>query len=240
MLLLIVLILIGAAVTYGIFFLLFKLVWKLLKKDSNKGPLILSGIFTAAVWAVIVGVIYWTASMILSPLQTMIQDVKQNPQPVYGQRVYQDSTYPVALTVFDGMQFSDWITTNKFTFKLGMDTNLFKKGQKKGSPFMVAIIARDATPNKGAEQVFSSLREAIRAAEEKRRFMPVQQQAMELDGKPAYFVSGVLASNNSLANVAGVALYAGPEEVYFIGGVDNDETDLPRLVQMVQSARVTR
>ena len=240
MLLLIVLILIGAAVTYGIFFLLFKLVWKLLKKDSNKGPLILSGICTAAVWAVIVGVTYWTASMILSPFQGMIQDVKQNPQPVYGQRVYQDATYPVELTVFDGMQFSDWITANKITFKLGMDANLFKKGEKKGKPFMIAVIARDTTPNKGAEAVFSAVKEAVRTAEEERKFMPVREQALTLDGKPAYFVSGVLASNNSLANVAGVAVYAGPEEVYYVGGADSDEADTPRLVQMVQSVRVTR
>ena len=73
-----------AAVLYGIFFLLFKLIWVLCKKQRNFWPLILAG---AATLLVIVGVVWAAASTVnryVVPFTPIIQAAQTRTEPVYG------------------------------------------------------------------------------------------------------------------------------------------------------------
>ena len=214
MLVLTILVLLGAAVTYGLFFLLFKLIWILLKKQSNKWPLILSGIFTGITWAAIIITVYLLVSMAIAPFKTIIDDISQHPDPVYGERVYHDPVYPITVNVFDGMQFSDWIHLDKTAVKIGIDTNFIKEKSGKKPPLTLSLLVRNTTPNKGEQAFFAEADKILAQGQQQRRLQLSQRQQLTLGGKPAYFVKGTLATNSGMADMAGVALYNNSQEIY--------------------------
>ena len=56
---LIILLLVAAVAVYAVFFLLFKVIWIILKKSSNKWPLILAGICTILFSGAVIGTAAW-------------------------------------------------------------------------------------------------------------------------------------------------------------------------------------
>lgn len=238
MFVLIISILIGAAVTYGIFFLLLKLLWMLLKKTGNKWPLILSGIFTGVIWGAIIITIYMFISALMAPFKGIAEEIAKNPTPVYGQHVYQDTAYPVELEVFDGMNFSDWMIFDKTAVKVGVDTNIFKDKNNKKHPFTAIVLVRDSATNKGEQATFAKTEKLLQEAQQQRRMQVTHTQSVMLEGKPAYFATGTLATNNGLADVAAVTLYNGTEEIYYVVAFSLGENqDLAKLEQTVKSIR---
>lgn len=237
MFLLVALILIGAAVTYGIFFLLFKLIWIWCKKEGNKWPLILSGILTGLTWLGLFLLFHVAMTMLVAPFQGIVQDIAKNPAPVYGERTYQDTTYPVALDVFDGIQFSDWITFDKAAVKIGVDTNVFKAKDKK--LLTALLLVRSTTTNKGPENTFAEIDGLLGKAQQQRRLEVNQKQQLTLQGKPAYFITGVASTNQGMADLAGVALYNNTQEVYYLVAFNlGEKADNAKLEQTVKSLRL--
>ena len=70
---LVILFLLGAVTVYAVFFLLFKVLWIILKKSSNKWPLILAGISTVLFGIAAVGTLAWGTYKIISPFRGMIE-----------------------------------------------------------------------------------------------------------------------------------------------------------------------
>ena len=127
MTILIILALLGVVAVYVVFFLLFKLVWILMKKDTNKWPLIWAGVSTVLFGIVLGGAAAWGVYKVVSPFRGMIERYSANPEPVYGQHVYTDPIYRFQLTALNGMDFSEWVEFDDLDAKIGVDMNTFKK-----------------------------------------------------------------------------------------------------------------
>jgi len=112
---------------YGIFFLIFKLIWLLFKKKRNFWPLVLSGITTFILAILAIVAVYQTYRYFLKPFAPIIQEIQNNPQPVYGEKTYTDPQFGFTLTQYDGVVFSDWIHTDKASLLFGVDTNPLKQ-----------------------------------------------------------------------------------------------------------------
>ena len=135
-----------AAVLYGIFFLLFKLIWVLCKKQRNFWPLILAG---AATLLVIVGVVWAAASTVnryVVPFTPIIQAAQTRTEPVYGAQAYTDPRFGFGLTLYDGTVFSDWINLpdNGPSLLVGVDTNVFVTNsmQEDNTPLAAYLLVR--------------------------------------------------------------------------------------------------
>ena len=140
-----------AAVLYGIFFLLFKLIWVLCKKQRNFWPLILAG---AATLLVIVGVVWAAASTVnryVVPFTPIIQAAQTRTEPVYGAQAYTDPRFGFGLTLYDGTVFSDWINLpdNGPSLLVGVDTNVFVTNsmQEDNTPLAAYLLVRAETKN---------------------------------------------------------------------------------------------
>lgn len=240
MFLLIVLILLGVAITYGIFFALFKIVWVLFKNKSNKWPLILAGIGTGLTWAVIVGTIYLLVQMMVAPFKPLMTEVALHPAPVYGERVYRDDNFPFTLTVFDGMQFSDWVNINETYLKFGMDTNALKqKDAAQKGQLKLALIVRSPNRGKTSEQRFATLDKIVRDSQDRRQLVLVRQERLTLEDKPAYLVTGAVSTNRGMTDTALLMLYDEPQSYYVLGVNAGAPGDSAKLEQMVTSLHVT-
>ncbi len=139
--------LIGAAILYGIFFLFFKLIWILFKKQRNFWPLILAGVATVLLLAGTVWATVYTLNKFLQPFTPIIEAVQSRTEPVYGAYPYADTRYPFSLTLYDGTVLSDWIDVENISFKVGFDTNVFfyESDEEDGFfPFTFYAIARQA------------------------------------------------------------------------------------------------
>ncbi len=124
---LIVLGLLAIAAVYGLFFIIFKLIALLRKNKNNKGPLIWAGVATALV-VILSGIaIYRVYQRVTKPFQPIIQTIRSQQHPIYGQRLYIDPQYGFSITTYDGMVFSHWITLGDIEALAGIDTNVFLK-----------------------------------------------------------------------------------------------------------------
>lgn len=241
---LILILLLAVAATFGIFFLIFKGIWKLLKKTGNKWPLIISGVLTGTVWTLFIVGVYAVASLVMAPFKGLIADISAHPTPVYGEHTYHDDTYPLTLSVYDGMQFADWITLykdqpkNKTDIKFGIDTNIFKQKDNKNKPVAMTFLAVHPNGDKTSEQLFSGFEKLLADGTQKRKIEVSKQERTTLDGKPAYLVTGTASTNNGLADLAGVALYDGDKTYYVLAFNVGAVGDTARLEKTVTSLRV--
>ncbi|MBR2082984.1 MAG: hypothetical protein IJ876_08310 [Elusimicrobiaceae bacterium] len=229
MTILIILALIALVVVYAVFFLLCKVGWLIFKSHSNKGPLITAGVCTVLV-AVLITIGTWlTTRAILAPFQGIMARVQKNPAPVYGEHTYQDATFPFELTVYNGMDFADWITLGDVQLKLGMDTNTLKKDAsgKAEENFLIAAIIRQT--NVKEKDPFEVLQEQLQAAQAQRQLLITAQERTLVNGLPAYQTQGEGYSNRGKLNFWLTALQSDPQTLYYIGALSMNNT--PELAQ---------
>lgn len=196
---LITFILAALAVTYAVFFCVFKLIWVLLKKERNFWPLTLAGAGTLLMALLIGGTFWWTYHKVMAPFQPIITSVKNNPQLVFGERTYQDAVYPFEMTVFDGMEYSDWIAMLNMHLKIGIDTNVFKEKDNEDSSFLMTMLVQ--APPTDTTDPFAPLKEVLSSAAKQRRLEISSQEETVINGVPAYLVSGVAYTNNGLVSL---------------------------------------
>lgn len=201
MTILIILALLGVVAVYAVFFLLFKLVWILMKKDTNKWPLIWAGVSTVLFGIVLGGAAAWSVYKVVSPFRGMIERYSANPEPVYGQHVYTDPIYRFQLTALNGMDFSEWVEFDDLDAKIGVDMNTFKKvssaeeKQAIDAAFTGAILLRQDEVDEG--HPLQPLREALISAENSRKSLEIlSQEDFTVDGYPAMFVTARARSNS--------------------------------------------
>lgn len=246
MTLLVIMTLLVLAVVFGVFFLFFKILWLIFKKNTNVGPLIGATVCTLGCALLLAFAVYTGYKAVITPFQDIIANVKANPAPIYGERTYLDDQYPFALTVYDGMDFSKWITLGKVQFKLGIDTNVFKKDSAGKSitdtSSLAAILVHqtDAT-----EDSFAKLQKQFSDAQNQQLEI-TSQSLTEVNGFPAYQASGEINGHASLDSENGftsdaashklpfwlMAVQTEPTTVYYIAvfALDN----MPELDQQAQ------
>ncbi len=203
MTLLVLLGLLAVAAMYAVFFLLFKLLWVILKKDSNKWPLIWAGISTVLFGIVLSALAAWGIYKVISPFSGMMDRFSENPAPVYGERVYTDPVYRFQLDVFDGMDFSEWMEFDDVDIKLGLDTNFLKDNQSQeekeanDQKTIAALLIRQSDVDEG--HPLQDLRQGLASAANRRRDVEISsQEDLTIDGYPAMFVAGKVFTNQGV------------------------------------------
>ncbi len=228
-------------VAFAVFFVLFKLGWLIFRNHSNKGPAITAAICTFLL-AGIIGLGAWMGvRAVLSPFQGLMARVKQNPAPVYGERIYKDSSFPFELTVYDGMDFSDWIHWKEMDLKVGIDTNAFKKdasGKKPQSFLMAGILRQTNIQDTNPLEEFQA---GLQTAQTQHRVSITSSNFAEINGMPAYQAQGEAYSNRGLVYFWLTAVQTSPNTVYYIGALSAQYTETlqNQAIQMVQSFRLT-
>ena len=228
-------------VAFAVFFVLFKLGWLIFRNHSNKGPAITAGICTILLGGIIGLGMWMGVRAVLSPFQGLIARAKQNPAPVYGERIYKDNAFPFELTVYDGMDFSDWIHWKELDLKVGMDTNALKKDAsgKKPQSFLMAGILRQT--NIQDTHPLEEFQAGLQTAQTQRRLSITSSDFTEINGMPAYQAQGEAYSNRGLIYFWLTALQTSPDTVYYVGALSTQRTETlqNQAVQMLQSFRWT-
>ena len=223
MITLIILALLALVVVYAVFFLLCKLAWLIFRSHSNKGPFITAGVCTVLV-AVLIGSATWIGvNKVLTPFRGLMARVKQNPSPVYGQRVYKDTSFPFELTVFDGMDFSDWIHVGNIDLKVGIDTNALKKNTPQNSKkeFLMGAILRD---NHADQEALNKLQQQLLAAQSQRQLSISSSGYTQVNGLPAYQAQGEGYTNRGKVNFWLTAVETAPGTLFYVGAVALENT----------------
>lgn len=227
MTILIIFALIALAVVYAVFFLLCKLAWLIFKSHSNKGPLITAGVCTVLV-TVFVGAGIWMGTRaVLAPFQGMRARIAQNPAPIYGEHTYRDDSFPFELTVYDGMDFSNWINLGNLHIKLGIDTNLFKKdaaGKTPQNELFALLIRQSPVDDENALEVLPN---QLKSAQDQRRLTVTSAGRTLINGLPAYQAQGETYSNQGKVNFWATALQADSSTLYYV--IVLSRLDTPKL-----------
>ena len=241
--------LLTVAVIYALFFLLFKLIWILLKKDSNKWPLIWAGVSTAVFGILLSAVMAWSVYKVISPFRGMIERFSANPTPVYGERIYTDPVYRFELDVFNGMDFSEWMEFDDIDVKVGFDTNLLKKESPSSSnqavnTFFGAILFRQSDVDEG--HPLEELRKNLNTFSNNRREMEIlSEENVTVDGYPALFITGKAFGNRGESIPFWLNAISAPYEqvfyvITFIVETNNAELNVLAANQAQQMARSLR
>ncbi len=245
---LLLLLLLGIIVIYAVFFLVFKIIWMLLKKEGNKWPLIWSGICTVVFGVFIGATMAWSVYKVVSPFRGMMARYSENPAPVFGAREYTDPVYRFQLEVFDGMDFSDWMEFDDVDVKLGVDTNIFKTDKDQPTQdgsMLAAVILRQSDIDVNEEHPLEDLRQGLASAGNSRKLQILSQEDFTANGLPGAFVAGQAFGNRGEVIPVWLTALAAPHgQVFYVAtfvlqqaGQDNTEA-ASKAEQMARSLRL--
>jgi len=206
--------LIAAGIIYLIFFGIFKLIWMLLKSKRNFWPLVLAAVGTFLFCACIGIGAWWGVKKLIAPFNQMITRAKANPEVVLGERTYKDDRFPFELTVFDGMDFSEWISFDRSHVKIGVDTNIFKTKAPTDNSFFSIVLAR--TPIQNKEDPFAQWKNLKNEPNTQNNLRIVNEEETTVNGLPAYRVDAVAYSNRGALDIWGVIIAADSETLYYV------------------------
>lgn len=213
MVLLIIFALLALAVLYGIFFLIFKLIWLLLKKHSNFWPLILAGVASVLLIAASVLLSVSAFNRFVRPFNPIIDAVSAQ-QPQYGEHTYTAPDDAFSVTLYDGMVPSDWIHVNDLDVLVGLDTNALLPNEENQQLDGFAVIKQAKDEDLSPEELLNDLSATILQSE--------AGDKIELETVMPFNAGG----NSSAAIVFGT-IYADDEEqtyplVILVAQQDND------------------
>ncbi|MBR2392195.1 MAG: hypothetical protein IKA93_01300 [Elusimicrobiaceae bacterium] len=234
---LVILFLLGAVTVYAVFFLLFKVLWIILKKSSNKWPLILAGISTVLFGIAAVGTLAWGTYKIISPFRGMIERYDEKAPLTYGSTTYTDPRYGFSVDLYNGMDLSEWMNFDDVSVKVGADMNAFKKSpDNKQNEMVFAFIIRQ-TDIDTDEPPFQDLYEALDSAKQHRRQLDIsEEKQITIDGKPGYYVSGRAYANNGTNGPFWMtAVYDNHQIIYVITVQLGNEEDTSVAQKMAES-----
>ena len=237
---LIILLLVAAVAVYAVFFLLFKVIWIILKKSSNKWPLILAGICTVLFSGAVIGTAAWGVYKIISPFRGMIDRYDAQQPPTYGVSTYTDPRYGLSVDLYEGMDFSEWINFDDFSFKAGMDMNVLKKTEDSENQKMtVAFLARQ-TDIDNDEPPFQEFYEILDTAKQRPQFQIAEEKQILVDGKPGHYVSGRIYSNNGANGPFWLTAVHDNNQNFFLLTIQfGGEEDTSAAQKMAESLRFT-
>lgn len=226
--------LIVIAIVYLAFFGIFKLIWILCKSHRNVWPLILAGVGTVLFFLTVAGGIWWSAQKIIAPFQPMVKRTKENPDLLLGPRVYQDERFPFELTVFDGMDFSDWIPLKDTYVKIGFDTNAFKQKEIAGNSPLTLWLLR--TPIENKEEPFAQWQKFKNEANSQLYFKILKEEKTTVNGLEAYQVDGIAHSNRGPVDVWMTLLNDEGKNLYYLIMLELGPEDKASQIQTIRNS----
>lgn len=241
MTLLILLLLVVAIITYAIFFGIFKLIWILCKSNRNMWPLILAGVCTLFLALLVALSVGWGVNKVMKPFQTMRAEIKNNPQPIYGQHTYKEGMAPYSLTVMDGIDFSDWIHFASGDVKLGIDTNLFKAKKDDTKTYLAGALARRQHPQ---GETFQQMWNSAKDKEDiQGRIQIASEKEITVNGMPGYLLNGTAYTNRGPLPFWFQAVEAEPQMTYYLvfvtlGRTEDKTEQVQRMLQSFRSSNL--
>ena len=245
---LILLLLAGILVTYAVFFLVFKIIWMIIKKQGNKWPLIWAGVCTVVFSVAVGATMAWGVYKVVSPFRGMMARYSQNPEPVYGEHVYTDPVYRFELDVFDGMDFSDWMEWDDIDVKIGIDMNVLKQDAPENiqdGSLLGAFLLRQSDIDVNEEHPLEDLRETMASLSQSARIQILSQDYYTVNGQPAAFITGKLFGNQGeIIPMRLTAMTAPYGQVFYVATFvfrqdgPNDAESAQKAEQMARSLRL--
>ncbi len=231
MIILIILGLLGAAILFGIFFLIFKLIWLLFKKKSNFWPLILSAVATVLLIVGTIFAAFIAVRTVVRPFTPIIERIQTQTAPVYGTEVYTDTRYPFQLAAYNGMTFSDWLDWDGGSILVGVDTNAFLSEQNADDRTLAALAVLRQVQNKSmrpTEIMAQILEEAENNEQLKNGTVSFSNPETLFVGSavPAAYITGTYAANNQTApGLFSLLIATQDNTVYYLLGIDTQNKD---------------
>ena len=119
--------LLALAALYGIFFLVFKLLWLLFKSKRNLWPLVLAGVATVGLVLALAWAVWHTARTFIRPVAPITAAVKAGGPLQHGTRIYHDPKFGFELDLQEGMTMGNWLEWNGIVALPGFDVNTLKE-----------------------------------------------------------------------------------------------------------------
>lgn len=242
-----IILLILGAILFGLFFLVFKLIWILAKNNGNKWPLILSGITTVG-FIVIVSLSVWMAvQRFIKPFDGLIQAGKAKTTVTDNTRIYNDPQYRFSITTYGDTQFSDWMNLEGMSLLAGFDLNtiaLMKQKTKTDDlPLNFTLIFRQhlnepAAPQKIYAETIAYLEQINQSGTNELSF---SEPVFDVPAGPnnAMYAEGTITSNNGLMfHLYLLNAAEGNENYIVLAVVNGNQTYLNRAARSVQSFRL--
>lgn len=227
-----------AAVLYGVFFLIFKLIWLLFGNKRNLWPLILAGAATAGVAVMTFIAAHNAYTRFIRPVTPIIEAAQTRTAPVYGQQTYTDPRYGFTLTLYNGTVTGDWMDFSPVSVLLAFDVNgLTVKNSQDFAGFAVAREVKDK--NADAHQIMAELVPQLRQARSARGELTVLAEPAAADagaGATASFLPVMLRTEGTEQGIPAFLLIAARgHEVYYLIGLGNTSDN--EVVKTLQSFR---
>lgn len=226
-----VLFVICALVLFGVFFLIFKLVWLLCKQKSNFWPLVLSGCCTVILMIMSLVAVYRAYTHFTAPLQPIFAAVRAG-QPITT-RTYTDPEQNFSLVTYDGIVMSHWISLlPENQFLVGVNVNGLLQGKNTQTNQLGGLVINRQKQNKfsSASQFFrEEFFPALQKNEKAAKSIEVLQEPLPLvvgtDSDAAY-VRGLIHSDKTQTALPAIFLVAlRGSDVYYLFGIGSDAVD---------------
>ena len=240
---LILLALLSTAVLYGLFFLVFKLIWVLLKKQRNLWPLILAGVSTLAMVILTAVAFAYGVYRFVKPFDPIISAIEERTVPIVGSYEYKDPTYGFSMQLDGGIVTSHWLHLDDISVLVGFDTNAFvEEKQQQEAPLSAIFVVRDQEDdfnNINAQMVMAQILPQLKSIDD-------ANGRVEITGDPQLIDVGENASGALLNATAYVGQNTQPlpacllvavknNTVYYVIGLT--QADGEKIVQSVSSFR---
>ncbi len=249
MLLLLLILLVILTLTFLFLFGVFKLIFWLAKNNRNLWPLILAGVGTCMIAVVVVGGAVWVYHKSTAPFRPLIERLASTPSWQEGERSYHDNTFPFSITVFDGMDFSDWIRFQQTYVKIGIDTNFFRSS-KQAAPthipthIMSALVRLPHTQNTDRPFEFWETLQSQNMPSGKIEVF--EKRETTINNLPSYWVKMIIYTSNSgqmLSTeipvwIAGIADPENKVIYYVIAAQFGPEDKTEQITTMLESFRL--
>lgn len=230
---LLIALLICAAVVYGVFFLIFKIIWLIAKKEGNKWPLWLAGAATAVLAVAVTVAVYSAYNLFAKPFTGLINSAMQKTAVSYDSRPYKDPRFGFTLNKYGSLEFSDWIHYEDVSIKVGFDTNtvpLSRQAQtvqeRQNVPMSALAILRvqeDETPD--LEEEFDDTLEMVQQSVQSGQFELQDTQYVTIGSRTGLLVSGIYSDPRRpdlMLNVYLLNVVDGRDVYYLISIVKGD------------------
>ena len=215
-----------ALVSFGVFFLIFKLIWLLCKKKRNFWPLVLSGSCTALLLVVLTVATYQAYKHFSEPFQPIIAALSSKQPPQYGTQTFTDPQQRFSLVTHDGVVMSRWIDFSpEAQFLVGLDVNPIRQSGKTSPERLSGVLLARQQQNdfSSAEQFFREVFfPTLNHNEDARNAIDIKEGPTSIlvgDGASAAYVRGTLHSEKTPTLVPAVFLVAmrGTDTYYIVG-----------------------
>ncbi|MBQ8844235.1 MAG: hypothetical protein IJ016_05615 [Elusimicrobiaceae bacterium] len=226
---------------FGIFFLIFKLIWILFKKKRNFWPLVISGVLSGIV-VLAAGIFsYAMYRQFVKPFDPIVQTVKTQTTLVDGHRLY---TNPLgfAVTLHDGTTLSNWLTVDDWSFLIGVDTNMFVNKKDPNQPFSLYLLGHEVDDEpSNAHYLMSEISQGLAQSNSSKGRIEIEQVVpvnVGTDAEGELMKLTAYPYDHSTPITFSLVIATKGHDTYFLAGLGNAGND--KILDTVSSFVITK